>query len=100
VRKSLIQRIEDSETTPPEHPAPGDVWSDPEGGSHYYYLPPSGIEFMRPDGSRGTAMWMLLCDACFLKHGDHVHEAMERHAVRIGCDMVWPADLTVTFTRS
>lgn len=30
-----------------------------------------GLEFSRPDGTRGTAQWIVCCDRCFKKaHGD------------------------------
>jgi len=71
---------------------------DPDG-SHYYYLADT-INFTRPDGTVGSAIWLLLCDACFIKHGESLRDDLLQSKVKIACDMVWPDDLQVTFTTS
>lgn len=88
----------------PDHPSPGDICigcvHKPEpDGCHYFYLGTSGITFKSPNGRSGTASWMLLCDACFIKHAGTMKEDINDGRVQIGCDMVWPDDLRVNFLR-
>jgi hypothetical protein len=101
MRRSLIQRTKDlAESDAPTQPNGGDVVigcehePDPYHGAHFYWLasddPRGGIAFKRPDGKDGVASWMLLCDACFVKHGGDIDGALRRNEIRIACDMVWP----------
>ena len=53
--------------------------------------------FKAPDDHAGAASWILLCDACFMKHVGHLKEDIDKGLVQIGCDMIWPDDLQVTF---
>lgn len=72
-------------------PKPGDVLlgcvhrPNIAEGSHVFGLD-APIEFKRPGGTTGTANWIILCGACFVKYG---HEA---YNAPIGCDMTWRED--------
>ena len=110
MRRSLIQRTSDRvEKESPTQPSGGDVVigcehePDPLQGAHFYWLasddPRGGIAFRRPDGREGIASWLLLCDTCFVKHGEDVMGALKRSQINIACDMVWPEGGRVNFVR-
>ena len=105
MRKSIIARTTDiTNDDAPKQPSPGDVCigcmhrPEPEDNAHYYYRF-AGIEFQRPDGTQGVAKWLLICDACFIKHGDRMHEDLLAGKVKIACDLKWPEGATVNFTK-
>lgn len=97
--RSRFLRAANAQGSP--RPRPGDICvgcvhkSDPHG-CHYFYLA-NGVLFKSSTGRVGTASWMLLCDACFMEHGGHIKESLDKDLVQIGFDMVWPDHLEVTF---
>lgn len=44
-------------------------------------------------------IWMLLCDACFVKYGGDIDGALKRGQIHIACDMVWPEGGEVNFVK-
>jgi hypothetical protein len=42
------------------------------------------VNFTRPDGSRGEATWMVLCNQCFAIHQTEPEKAMRADAIWIG----------------
>lgn len=44
----------------------------------------AGFHFHRPDGTTGTATWMVLCSRCFVTHADRPEECMRGDATWIG----------------
>src|SRR5271155_1822513 len=105
MRKSVI-RDSGTPSGPPQQPNPGDTVlgcaHKPDlCNCHYYYLGSPGISYQRPkDGPWRTADWLLLCDKCFIKFGDDVHDALDRHKLPIACDMIWESGMEVTFTNN
>ena len=87
----------------PEHPSPGDVCigcvhkPDPHG-AHYFYLPGRTV-FVAPDGHTDSPSWILLCEACFVKHAGQIGDDIKAGLIKFGCDMVWPEDFHVNFLR-
>jgi hypothetical protein len=41
----------------------------------------AGINFTRPDGTAGTATWMVLCSSCFSSHANEPERCMRADAV-------------------
>jgi hypothetical protein len=83
-------------------PRPGDVCvgcvHEPNPhGCHYYYV---GISFRTPDGRTGESSWLLMCDACFMKHGETIRDDLGAGKFPIGCDMVWPEDMRIQFPKN
>ena len=35
------------------------------GLSHHWWGAPDGIQFKRPDGTKGVALWIVTCEKCF-----------------------------------
>ena len=99
MRKSVLKAAVDT----PTHPSPGDVClgcvhkPDPDG-CHYFYMA-SGVGFKTTTGRAGSAYWMFLCEACFVKYAGNIKANIDSGSLQIGCDMVWPEDLQVTFVR-
>lgn len=85
----------------PTHPSPGDVCVGcrhrPDPQSAHFYWVDGGLEFTRPDKHVGTAVWILLCDACVVEHGPDITASIDKGRVKIACDLVWPEGLNVTF---
>lgn len=56
--------------------------------AHIFLVPnPNGLPFRRPDGTHGSAKWIVLCDPCntvFMEHDGRLTAD-----VPIGCDHVW-----------
>ena len=105
MRKRAVQALQTP--SPGTAPSPGDVCvgcvhKPSPHGCHYYYVGSGGdgISFKSPGGRAGTASWMLLCNACFVKHADHLSEDLDAGRVLIGCDMIWPDDLQITFEKN
>jgi hypothetical protein len=44
----------------------------------------AGIHFRRPNGSEGTATWMVLCQPCFNAHAHEPEKCMRADAEWIG----------------
>jgi hypothetical protein len=62
---------------------------------HFYYFT-GKLEFVRPDGTRVLAQWMLLCHDCADEiQGQDVGQALDQGRIEIGCDRPWPEDLEV-----
>ncbi len=103
MRKSVICDSGTPASLPQQQPNPGETVL---GCAHepdicnYYYLGSPGMSYQRPDGHSGTSDWLLLCDKCFLKFGDDISDALEKHKLPIGCDMIWKAGMEVTFTKN
>ncbi len=52
----------------------------------HFWMLPDGVDFKRPDGSRGNATWFVACDACFKQaKGD-------AQKVKYVGDVVWDDD--------
>lgn len=68
-------------------PTPGDVLLGcihrPDPYDAHIFNIPEGLKFTKPDKTKGTAEWIILCDACFARYG-----AQPSHAP-ISCDCVW-----------
>lgn len=45
----------------------------PDSRSHVHWFKfDVPIQFVRPDGTRGEAVWFAACEPCFIKHGEKV----------------------------
>jgi hypothetical protein len=73
------------------HPKTGDVilgcTHEPDVSSAHVFQIKKGLPFTRLDGTRATASWVFICDACFQKYvvlgGGLATDAP------LGCDRVW-----------
>lgn len=52
--------------------------------AHIFQTP--GISFKRPDGSKGIATWIVLCDKCFQ---EYVVKGDGPTHVPLACDFTW-----------
>lgn len=68
-------------------PKTGDVLlgckHEPDPYADYIFQVPRGLPFTRPDGSKSVATWIVLCDACFTRHGVKASNAP------LACDFTW-----------
>jgi hypothetical protein len=54
-------------------------------GTHHFFLLSHEMVFSRPDQTRGSSRWLVLCVACMARHGDNPGAA-------IRADSVWQGD--------
>lgn len=68
-------------------PKPGDVLlgckHKPNPYASHIFQVPDGLSFTRPDGSKGVAAWIVICDACFTIYGTNAMDAP------LSCDLTW-----------
>jgi hypothetical protein len=74
---------------PSTTPAPGDRVlgcvhrPDPFHQVHVFWMP-EPMRFRRPNGTEDEAQWVMICGACFARHGSDALRAP------IATDLVWP----------
>lgn len=82
-----------------EGPQVGDVCvgcvhkPNPNGANYFMIATPTGepnLHVMHPvTKQHAMAKWVLLCDACLLKFGDNIEEAVEKQKIPLTNIMTW-----------
>ena len=47
-----------------------------ESSWHWFHFESAPQKFQRPDGSIGSAEWFIVCEPCFIEHGERAVEFM------------------------
>lgn len=61
--------------------------------TYHWFRCEAGIEFQRPDGTRGRSHWIVSCQACYLRHGQ------DPGSMPIRTDGIWQGNAPIIKAR-